>query len=193
MPRRRGAKRPAPQPPRTRKQVANDRASGRWVLVLTIAVSAVGTAIVTVLGVGSLYRWALFLIALDLAAAISAVTYALTEPKHRILALWISNCLFFALLAGIAIYSVVGVSLMPAINVIPNRDIALSAEAGVSPAREPSGLNLYSGNGQTVDCYTTVGRTIWLYFYNDSADFGWAPLADFHYENGFSKELPSHC
>src|SRR5690242_8963538 len=102
MTRRRSAKRPTPA--RVRKQASEEHVTGRWVLVAIIAVSAVGTAVITIIGVGSLYRWALFLIALDIGAAVSAVTYAIAEPKQRILALSITTGLFFVLLVGIAIY-----------------------------------------------------------------------------------------
>lgn len=122
----------------------------------------------------------------------SAVIYAVTEPKHRVLSLWISNSLFFVLLAGIAIFGLVGTS-APTINVIANKAIDLSNEAGVSSVQEPSGLSFSSGSANTVDCYTMVGRSIWLFFHHNSVDYGWAPLADFHYENGFSEGLPAHC
>jgi hypothetical protein len=157
-------------------------------------VSAVGTAIVTVLGVATLYRWALFPIALDLTAVVSALTYAITETKHRTFALWLSNSLLAALLAGIAIDNIIPSTQASTVDVIANQQIDLSNEAGASPSSQSfSGLIFYAGDAETANCYATVGHSIWLYFYQDSGDFGWAPLTDFHYENGFSEQLPSHC
>ena len=127
------------------------------------------------------------------------MTYAITEEKHRILALWISNGLFAVLLIVIVLYDFIGPSPARTANFVANKLIYLSSEAGASPANEPvydvNGVREHfdSGNVQTATCYSMVGSSVWLYFHFGSGDPGFAPFDDFHYQRGFAEQLPSHC
>jgi hypothetical protein len=172
----------------------------QWRLILIAAVSGAGAAITAVLGVSRLYWWSLAVVVFAVGAALWAVMYAITEEKHRTLALWISTGLCAALLTGIGIYNLIGPSPMRTSNVVANDVVALSSEAGVSATKEPSALNVDGqaevfepGSAETATCYAMVGSSVWLYFYFGSGDNGWAPFSDFHYENGFPDELPSRC
>ena len=162
-----------------------------WLVFLVISVGALSTAILTVIGVTSLPRWGIFIVAFDLSATAAAITLALTEPKHRTTALWTSNALLLLLLGGIAVYSIAATT--ETINVVANSNVNLSNEAGASATHAPSNLSFVRGDAETVDCFVTVGKVVWLYFYQDSRDFGWAPQRDFHYETGFPEHLPPHC
>jgi len=168
----------------------------RWRLILMVAVAGLGAAVTSILGVSRLYWWSLALIVFAVGAALAAVTYAITEEKHRPLALWISNGLLAALLLGIAIYAFIGPSPARTANMVANEVVSLSSEAGVSAAKEPvtdmDGQPYVFGRGkvETATCYAMAGSSVWLYF-NSSG--GWAPFSDFHYQNGFPEQLPSPC
>ena len=171
-----------------------------WRLILMAAVSGAGAAITAVLGVSRLYWWSLAVVVFAVGAALAAVMYAITEEKHRTLALWISTGLCAALLIGIGIYDFIGPSPARTANVVANEVVALSSEAGVSAAKEPGAVDVDGqpdvfepGNAETATCYTMVGSSVWLYFHFGPGDAGWAPFSDFHYQNGFPEQLPSHC
>jgi hypothetical protein len=156
-----------------------------WRLILMATISGAGAAITGVFAVG---------------AVLWAVMYAITEEKHRTLALWISTGICAALLISIGIYDLIGPSPARTASVVANEVVGLSCEAGVSAAKEPCAVNVDGqaqvfepGSAETATCYTMVGSSVWLYFYFGSGDFGWAPLTDFHYENGFPEQLPSRC
>lgn len=172
----------------------------RWRLILMIAVAGVGAAITGLLGVSRLYWWSLALVVFAVGAVLWAVMYAITEEKHRTLALWISTGLLAALLIGIVIYDFIAPSLARTANVVANEVVTLSSEAGVSAAKEPAALDIDGqpyvfepGAAETATCYTMVGSSVWLYFHFGPGDAGWAPFSDFHYQNGFAEKLPSHC
>jgi asparagine N-glycosylation enzyme membrane subunit Stt3 len=169
-----------------------------------IAVAGLGAAATAVLGVSHLSWWSLAIVVFVAGAVLAAVTYAITEEeeeKHRILALWTSTGLCAALLIGIGIYARIGPSPARTANVVANKMVTLSAEAGVSATKEPSAIDpstgqpyVFSpGSVNTATCYTMVGRSVWLYFHFGLSNNGWAPFSDFHYQNGFSGQLPSHC
>jgi len=170
-----------------------------WKLILIVVVSGVGAAITALLGISRLDWWSLALVVFAVGAVLAAVTYAITEEKHRTLALWISTGLCAVLLIGISIYDLIGPSPARTANVVANEEVYLAGEAGASPAKEPvydvNGLPEQFGpeNVETATCYTMVGSSVWLYFHFGPGDFGWAPFSDFHYQNGFPKQLPSHC
>jgi hypothetical protein len=170
-----------------------------WRLILMVAVAGLGGAVTAILGVSRLDSWSLALIVFAVAAALAAVTYAITEENHRTLALWISNGLLAALLLGIAIYAFIGPSPARTANVVANEVVGLSGEAGASPAKEPvtdvdgQPYVFGPGNAETATCYAMVGSSVWLYFHFSSVVAGWAPFIDFHYQNGFPEQLPSHC
>jgi hypothetical protein len=170
-------------------------------LILLIAVAGLGAAVTTILGLSRLYWWSLALVVFAVGAALAAVTYAITEEeeKYRILALWISNGLFAVLLLTAVIYEFIGPSPARTANVVTNQRVDLSAEAGVSAAREPvtdidgqpEGFN--AGEAVTATCYSLAGGSVWLYFRTSSGNAGFAPLSDFHYQRGFTAQLPSQC
>jgi hypothetical protein len=128
-----------------------------------------------------------------------AVTYAITEEKHRILALSMSTFLCVALLLGLGIYDLIAPSPARTANLVVSEDIKLSAEAGASPAIEP----LYDingnqegfdrGNVEIATCYSMVGASIWLYLPYPAGVGGFAPFSSFHYQKGFPAQLPSPC
>jgi hypothetical protein len=175
------------------------RRSQRWRLILVIAVAGVGAAITALLGVSRLDWWYLALVVFAVGAALAAVTSAITEQKHRTLALWTSNGLFASMLLGIAIYALIGPPPTRTANVVANKAVHMSGEAGVSAAKEPvidiNGQPYGFGRGdvETATCYAMAGNYIWLYFHFSEDDAGWVPFSDFHYQNGFPKQLPSHC
>jgi hypothetical protein len=124
---------------------------------------------------------------------------AVTEDKHRTLALWISNGCFAALLVALVIGDLIQTSAQTS-NMVVNKAVSLSSEAGVSATKEPAAVDpdgqpyvMEPGNVETATCYATIGSSIWLYFHFGTADAGWAPFSDFHYQNGFPEHLPSHC
>ena len=171
-----------------------------WRLILTVAVAGLGASVTAVLGVSRLDLWSLALIVFVAGAVLAAVTYAITEEKHRTLALWISTGLCAALLIGVGIYYVVAPSSSQTANVVANKTVSLSAEAGVSATNEPAALDpngqpyiFVPGDVETATCYAMAGTSIWLYFHFGSSDAGWAPFSDFHYQSGFPKQLPSRC
>jgi hypothetical protein len=171
-----------------------------WKLILMLAVSGVGAAITAVLGISRLPWWSLAFVVFVVGAALGAVMYAITEEKHRTLALWISTGLCAALLISIGTYELIGPSPARTASVVANEVVALSTEAGVSTAKEPGAVNVDGqaevfepGNAETATCYTTAGSSVWLYFNFGPEYNGWAPFSDFHYQNGFPEQLPSHC
>jgi len=169
-----------------------------WRLILMIAAAGVGAAITGLLGVSRLYAWSLALVIFTAGAVLAAVTYAITEEKHRILALWISTGLCAALLIGIGVYEFIGPPPPRTANVVANEDVALAAEAGVSPTKEPvfdvngDPEQIYAKVAATATCYAIVGSSVWLYF-SFGNNGGFAPFKDFHYQNGFPEQLPSRC
>jgi hypothetical protein len=174
------------------RQRNEKEAAKRWPVLLALGVSAVGTAIVTIIGLGPFQRWALFLVSADLSAVVTLLTLAVSESRQRVPALWISNVLLIVLLSGMGIYCLAASPDQP-INVVVVRNVTLSNEAGTAPGQEPSGLSFLVGEDETANCYSVVTGTVWLYFYQDSQDFGWGPVTDFRYENGFPDHLPPHC
>jgi membrane protein YqaA with SNARE-associated domain len=172
-----------------------------WRLVLTIAVAGIGAAVTAVLGVSRLSWWSLAIVVFVAGAVLAAVTYAIAEKKHVTLALAISTGLCAALLIGIGLWVLIGPSPARTANVVANKVVTLSAEAGVSAAKEPSAIDpstgqpyvFEPGSVNTATCYDMVGRSVWLYFHFSTSQNGWAPFSDFHYQNGLPAQLPSHC
>ena len=184
----------------TEETLPSEPKSGHpWKLILIVVVSGVGAAITALLGISRLDWWSLALVVFVAGAVLAAVTYA-TEEKHRTLALWISTGLCGALLIGIAVYYFIGPSPAQTANVVANEIVGLSCEAGVSAAKEPCAVDtdgqpyvFDKGAAETAACYTMVGSSVWLYFHFGPGDSGWAPFSEFHYQRGFSEQLPSHC
>jgi hypothetical protein len=171
-----------------------------WRFILTVAVAGLGAAVTAILGISRLDWWSLALVVFAVGGVLAAVTYAITEERHRTLALWISNGLCAALLIGIGIYDFIGPSPAQTAYVVANEVVTLSSEAGVSAAKEPAALDssgqpyvFGAGSAETATCYAMVGSSVWLYFHFSAGDYGWAPFSDFHYQNGFPEQLPSHC
>jgi hypothetical protein len=170
-----------------------------WRLILMIAVAGLGAAVTAILGVSRLYWLSLALVVFTVGAVLAAVTSAITEEKHRTLALWISTGLCAALLIAIGIYDFIGPSQARTASVVANKVVDLSKEAGVSPTKEPfldnngNPVQFSSGDVATATCYWMGGGSIWLYFYFGPNSAGWAPFDDFHYQNGFPEQLPSRC
>lgn len=188
--------------PATEKAPASEsKRPHSWRLILLIAVAGLGAAVTAILGISRLYWWSLALVMFAAGAALAAVTFAITEEeeKYRILALWISNALFAALLLTAVIYEFIGPSPARTANVVTNQRVDLSAEAGVSAAKEPvtdidgqtEGFD--TGKAVTATCYSLAGSSVWLYFVTSSGYAGFAPLSDFHYQRGFPAQLPSQC
>jgi len=171
----------------------------RWRLVLLIAVTGFGAAVTGILGVSRLDPLPLALFIFIAGAVLAAITYAITEEKHRILALWISTGLCASLLIGLGIYEFIGPTSAQTANMVANETVDLSAEAGVSPTKEPASdyngepIEFGPGDVDTATCYAIARSSIWLYFHFGSEDAGWAPFSDFHYQNGFPQQLPSRC
>jgi hypothetical protein len=162
-------------------------------VLLAAVVSATGTAAITVAGVTAMPRWALFLISFDISLVVIAITSAVTEQRHRVAALWISNGLLVALLAGITIYNLVPVQ-ASVINVAAKTDVTLSNLAGGPPdSTNPYATVLSAGVSDTATCYTIVRGRIWLYFDFSNVDYGWAPFSKFSYAPGFPHHLPPSC
>jgi hypothetical protein len=92
-----------------------------WQLILTIAVAGLGAAVTTILGVSRLSWWSLAIFVFVAGAVLAAVTYAITEKKHRTLALSVSNGLCGVLLIGIGLYHLIGPSPARTANVIANK------------------------------------------------------------------------
>ena len=76
----------------------------KWLIFVVAALTALGTAVVTLVGLAALPRWVVFIIALDISAAVIILTSAITETKYRSALLWASNACFIVLLIGIVIY-----------------------------------------------------------------------------------------
>ncbi len=167
--------------------------SKRWLPPLLAGfVTVAGTAVITVVGITSLPRSAIFLMALDISAVVTVITSALTNAKHRTALLWVSNALLIALVAGIAIYNIN--SRNSTENVVANTDVTLSSQAGQQPnPNDPNATVFSQGVGETATCYTTLKGAVWLYFHFSPYDYGWAPFSQFHYEVGFPQHLPANC
>lgn len=170
-----------------------------WRLILMVTIAGVGAAVTGLLGAARLDWLSLAIVVAAAGATLAAVTYAITEEKYRTWALGISTCICTALLLWIGISDLIGAPPARTANVVANEEVYESAEAGVSPTKEP----VYDVNGnrehfdkgsvQTATCYSVIGSSIWLYFHFSPGDAGWAPVNEFHYQNGFAKQLPSHC
>ena len=164
-----------------------------WPTMLAAAVTVIGTAVITIVGLAVLARWAIFLIAIDLSAFLSLITLAITDARYRSVSLWASNACLVALLAGVAIYNLVPQNPIT-INVVPNADITLSSQAGSAPdLNDPNGVVLPGKKDETVTCYSVAKGAVWLYFHFSDEQSGWAPFSDFHYDPGFTHQLPFSC
>jgi hypothetical protein len=187
-----GAKVAGPSSPTVQSFGAGQETGTKWPTFIVAIVGVIGTVVITFIGITALPRWTIFLMALDISLIVAAITSALTEPKYRIISLWISNTLLIFFLIGATIYNIVPSGGI--VDVVPNSDVTLSNQAGTPPdSNNPNPDVLPAGLGESATCYTTVRGAAWLYFHFSDREYGWAPLSKFSYETGFPQHLPPSC
>jgi hypothetical protein len=173
------------------------RSLAPWCVGIITAFVAV---VLAILGISPLLLWALALVVADISLWSAAITYVFSverrdtgnqaiirQQKSRMVGLAIDNFLLLVLLGGIWSYFA-WFNPPTFVNVIPNKNVTMSPEAGTPPRTGGDALVLSEGEEQSASCYVVVRGETWLKFRN-----GWAPLPAFHYPAGVTERLPAPC
>jgi hypothetical protein len=161
----------------------------RWLLAAELAVGAIVTAVIAVLGLSQLPPWAVALSSVGVYVAGVGVGYALIGRKaDRVRNLTVATAALAATLLGTWIYAAAASQAPAFVNFVPNHDVTLSGEAGGIPRTSSDSAGLQGGELQSAYCWVDVKGQTWLDFQS-----GWGRLSDFHRPAGEPLRLPRRC